>query len=89
MLNKQEIIYISNIFNMIAYETEYDKIFNTRNELIKYQRLILTFYKEYQKKTKDIVNVFKIERTKIKIKYYNLYKTYHSNIYYHLLSYLY
>ena len=40
MLHKQEIIYISNIFNMIAYETKYDKLFHSRNEIINYQRLI-------------------------------------------------
>ena len=59
---------------MIAYETEYDKIFNTRNEIINYQRLIFTFYKEHQKITKDIINVFEKEKNKIKTKYYKLCK---------------
>ena len=71
---KHEIIYISNIFNMIAYETKYDKIFNTSNEIIKYQRLSFTFDNVHQKITKDIINVLEKERTEIKIKYYNLYK---------------
>ena len=65
MLNKQEIIYISNIYNMIAYETIYDKIFNTRNEIINYQRLIFTFYKEHQKITKDIINRFEKVKNEI------------------------
>ena len=69
---KQEIIYISNIYNMIAYETKYDKLFETRNEIIYYHRLVFTFNKEHQKITKDIINIFKKERTEIKIKYYNL-----------------
>ena len=55
-------------------EQNNDKIFNTRNEIINYQRLISTFYKEQQKITKYIINIFKKERTEIKIKYYNLYK---------------
>ena len=49
---KKDYIYISNIYNIIAYETKYDKIFSTRNEIISYQRLILAFYKEHHKITK-------------------------------------
>ena len=71
---KEDYIYISAIINMLAYGTKYDKLFETRNEIIYYQRLIFTFYKEHQKITKDIINIFKKEGTEIKIKYYNLYK---------------
>ena len=31
---KKDYTYISDVFNMIAYETDYGKIFNTRNEII-------------------------------------------------------
>ena len=65
---KQEIMYISNIFNMAAYETKYDKIFTTRNEIINYQILIFTLYKGHQKITKYIINVFEVERKEIKNK---------------------
>ena len=46
---KQDYIYISNIYNMIVYETEYDKLFEKRIEIINYQRLIFTFYNEIRK----------------------------------------
>ena len=58
---------------MIVYETEYDKLFEKRNEIISCQILILTFYKEHQKITKDIINIFEIGKNEIEIKYYKLY----------------
>ena len=52
---------------MRVYETKYDKLFKTRNEIINYQRLIFTFYKVTKVKRQEQHFIYNLDqRTKLR-----------------------